>query len=165
MGVWKVTFEGSRKGVADDFTLKFNDIIDLDLYFLRKTIRQLLDAVAENEHYSIIGNIKRVIGPDKDDYSDKTIYAILGTNNQGIKYGLLLAVMKAPEEEEEEEDEYRSYIIGVWPKHFYGAVSKDNDFLEDIVAALVDLPETWDDVNVILPIDMDLDDFLDDILD
>ena len=138
--IWKVKFEGKDPGPADDFVLEFIDMRDIHglMAINQEHIEQMLKLFDTHKNYHILGNIKEVTSPSGENFSNKEIYALLGINVQQMKYGILLG-----------RTENELIIMGVWPRHFAGAVREDEAFLNHVFFAFLNMPETWSRVDLI----------------
>ena len=144
MQYWEITLEGASSGPEDDLVFKFGDMLEIKDVFISlkpEFVDALLTSIKENENYHVIGNIKQIAAPDGKDYSDREMFAVLGKNNQEIRYGFLFGWIKS-----------NPVIVGLWPNHFWGAVKEDEEFVDVILYAMLKKPETWKRLDVILPI-------------
>ena len=144
MKYWEITLEGSSPDTGDDIVFKFGDMLEIKDVFISlkpEFVDALLNSIKENENYHVIGNIKKIASPDGKDYSDREMFAVLGKNNQDIRYGFLFGWIKD-----------NPVIVGLWPEHFWGAVKEDEEFIDMLLYAILKKPETWNRLDVILPL-------------
>ncbi len=140
-GSWSIIFEGPTKGVADDFTLAFSDVREIFgnyVGFQSEVYKELLSNFNKFEHYHAVGNIKKVMSPEQEDFSDRPIVALLGIDKNELKFGILLYL-----------GETDTIILGLWPKQFFNAVKEDENILVGTLVAFLRAPDNWKRVDLI----------------
>ena len=144
---WDVTFEGEHPGAADDFVLSFIDSSFLvgEPLLTNQFIEDLVLITKQNDHYNIIGNIKEIIDDEGIDQSDKNIYAVLGILKNGLRIGFLIGNVV-----ESSQDFW--HIAAVWPEALAKKVLENPEVFKTALLLLVDQPEEWVRVDIIIPI-------------
>jgi hypothetical protein len=145
--IWDVTFEGEKPGTADDFVLSFVDSSFLvgEPLLTNQFVDDLVLITKQTDHYNIIGNIKEIIDDEGVNQSDKNIYAILGILNNGLRIGFLIGNVI-----ENSQDFW--HVAAVWPEGLARKVLENPEVFRTALLLLVDQPETWARVDIIIPI-------------
>jgi len=140
---WNIVFEGPTPGVAENFEIEFvdaKDVLGNYLGFKTTVFNELLGMINVNENYYSELTLKNITSPEKENFSDKPIVALLALDKNKLKFGLLLLIT--------EED---TVIIGLWPSSFAQAIKEDENVLLGTLTALLRDPENWERVDVIMP--------------
>lgn len=147
---WVVEFDGEDPGPSDDFVFEFTKIksvvSDPSIYKISKNfVNNLTMLISSKKNYSIIGNIKKIISPDGTEYTDKAIYALIGFimfKDTKLQVGFLLA----------EYSDNTFGLLGIWPDEFVRVVEQDNPLLTNFLQLIVNAPEKWNSVYLVVPI-------------
>ncbi|MCD6515721.1 MAG: hypothetical protein J7L07_12415 [Candidatus Odinarchaeota archaeon] len=142
--IWKVVFEGEEPGVADDFELSFVDVRDVIGRFLgvkREAMNKITENIKNEEKYSAIGNIKEVVSPEGEELSLGGFIALLGIDKNDLKFGFLFAFI-----------ENEAMLIAIWPEPFADAIKENENILGGVIYYMVEKPDNWKRVDLILPI-------------
>jgi len=141
---WTITFEG-EPGVGDDYQVDFYDISEIvkGLCIIPKYLDILGELQEKYEHYIITADIKYVTS-EIGDLSDRFFLSILAERKDSKNFGLLLA---------EHEDGEKYPLIAVWPIDFYNDIKEDINNLHTVLNELVENPEKWKKVEMILPVE------------
>ncbi|MGQ4891646.1 MAG: hypothetical protein ACP6IP_04055 [Candidatus Njordarchaeia archaeon] len=143
--IWKVTFEGEDPGPADDFNLDFidmNETIGSYLALKKEALDILEKLMKEKENYNVIGNIKDVSIPIPENIPIGAFFALLGIDKEELRFGFLLLMGK---------DEL--LLVGIWPEPFVDAVKENTNIMNAVVGSMLEQPENWRRVDLILPIE------------
>jgi len=141
---WSVIFEGAEPGTADDFELSFTDLRDvLGGYRGLKEIALniLLELTRKHENYHVIGNIKNIIPPEGTSINESNVWVLLSIDNNNLRFGFLLSVTTESQ-----------LILGLWPEPYVEVVMDDERLLNGVIAAILERPDNWRRVDVVLPI-------------
>lgn len=144
---WDVTFEGESPGSADDFVLSFVDSSFLvgEPLLTNEFIDDLVLITKQTDHYNIIGNIKEIIDDEGVNQSDKNICAILGILRNGLRIGFLIGNVIV-----DNQDFW--HIAAVWPEGLARKVVENPEVFKTALLLLVDQPEEWARVDIIIPL-------------
>ncbi|MCD6491161.1 MAG: hypothetical protein ACP6IQ_07775 [Candidatus Njordarchaeia archaeon] len=141
---WKVIFEGESPGAADDFTLEFVDIRDImgkTLGLKREAIEIINDKIKNLDNYHAIGNIKEIVGPEGEDIIEEACIALLAIDQKDLRFGFLFAFI-----------DNEITLLALWPEGYANAVKEDVKLLSGVIYYMVEKPENWKRVDLILPI-------------
>jgi len=142
---WRVIFEGEEAGAADDFELDFYDIRDIlnkDFIGLKKEAIDIIKGkIKTEENYHAIGNIKEIIGPEGEDIVEERFLALLGIDKNELRFGFLFAFV-----------EEGILLVAVWPKVYADAVRDNERLLSGVIYYMVERPDNWRRVDMVLPI-------------
>ncbi|MHA1693950.1 MAG: hypothetical protein ACTSWR_02995 [Candidatus Helarchaeota archaeon] len=143
--IWTITFEGDP-GTSDDYQVEFFDISDIvkGLCLVSKYLDLVGDLQEKHDHYITSADIKYVNSELTGDMSDNFFLVIFAEGKNGNNIGLLLA---------EHEDGQKYPLIAIWPYEIYQKVKDDENFLDQIINDIIEKPDMWKKVEVILPID------------
>ncbi|MHA1252706.1 MAG: hypothetical protein ACTSRP_22150 [Candidatus Helarchaeota archaeon] len=78
--------------------------------------------------------------------SDRFFLVFFAEGKNSKNYGLLLA---------EHEDGEKYPLIAIWPFEFFENVRNDPNYLDSIINDLIEKPDIWKKVEMILPIDIE----------
>jgi len=141
---WCVTFEGEEPGLADDFVLTFIDIRDIIGGYIgvkEKVMQILAELIEKHDNYHAIGNIKDIGVPEGEEIELESTWALLGIDKNELRFGCLFITT-----------EQGIVLIGIWPRAYAEAVRENDRLLGGVIAAMLDRPDNWRRVDVILPI-------------
>mgnify|MGYP000073557020 CR=1 FL=1 len=141
---WRVTFEGEEPGSADDFVLTFIDIRDIIGSYIgvkEKVMQILAELIEKHDNYHAIGNIKDIGVPEGEEIELESTWALLGIDKNELRFGFLFITT-----------EQGIMLIGIWPGAYAEAVRENDRLLGGVIAAMLDRPDNWRRVDVILPI-------------
>ena len=141
---WKVTFEGEEPGTADDFILSFTDMRDVvgNFWALKEKVIELLaELVDRHENYHAIGNIKDVATPGEEEVDVGAVWALLGIDKDDLRFGFLLVAIKEG-----------TLLVGLWPEPYAEAAKENSRLIGGVIAAMLERPDNWKRVDVVLPI-------------
>jgi hypothetical protein len=142
---WKVEFDGDKPGPEGDFNIHFQDRqLFLNDFKEGVLVAQFMDDVMKQveaqEHYEIVGNIKKITDPeDRDITGVGEIVAILATHNEAGKICFLLGYNKADVWE----------TLGLYPEQYARAVKGDKRVLDTYLEKLALKPDEWDNVFIV----------------
>ena len=148
---WQVLFDGPQPGPEGDYTLHFVDyleLIKLDDYFTLtpKYIENLQQLIERQFNYSVIGNIKTVHSSEGDDWTGKTVWALLGLYSidqwQDVSLGVLIS--ERPDKDWE--------VLGLHPLNIFQFPAINRNFVINYVQAFTQRPEKFTGVHVIKPL-------------
>ncbi len=144
MRTWKVLFEGAEPGAADDFELEFVDIRDIlgkVIGLKHEAIDAIISRIKAHDNYHAIGNIKNVTDPEGEDLSKEAFFALLGIDKNELRFGFLIL-----------STDEGTLIVGLWPGAYAEAVKDDERLLGGVIFAMIERPDNWRRVDLILPI-------------
>ena len=142
--IWKVTFEGESPGSADDFTLEFTDIRDVIGEFIglkTEAIKKIKEKIEKYENYHEIGNVKEIVGPEGEGIVEEACIVLLGIDKNEMRFGFLLALA-----------EDKISLIALWPKAYADAVRDNDRLLSGVIYYMVERPDNWRRVDLVLPL-------------
>lgn len=140
--VWSIVFEGPTEVASDDLNLNFYDIREIFgnyVGFESSIFEELVGNFEKFEHYHAVSNIKEAKSPEQEDFSDKPIVALLGVDQNNLKFGILLYALKPD-----------AIILGLWPKQFFDAVRDDEKILVGTLVAFLKAPDNWRRVDLVI---------------
>lgn len=142
--VWTITFEGEA-GSTDDYQVEFFDSSDIigGLCIVPSYIDIIGDLQEIHDNYIISADIKYIKSDLVGDLSDRFFMVIFAEGKNAETIGLLLAEHKNGE---------MYPLIAIWPLNFYMRVEQDINDLNKILAMIVEEPDNWKRVELILPI-------------
>ena len=143
MREWRVTFEGAETGSADDFVLSFVDMRDIVGEFRRlkyEVMMTLTTNADKYDNYHVIGNTTHVVSPDQQIVDPRIIWAVIGTDKEGSRFGFLIAKTNS-----------NILIIGVWPKSYAETIKGSERAFQEILTAILAEPYRWKRVDLISP--------------
>ncbi len=141
---WNIVLQREEKGTFHDWSISFTDAAEYvgDLALSERYKDDLIDQIKRNSHYYFMRNIKSVKSSTNDDFSKSSVGLILATTaNDNIKFGFLFEDLKLR----------GLKIIALWPEHFANACKEDPDIHKIFIVRLVQNPEFFSNVSVILP--------------
>ncbi|MBD3227532.1 MAG: hypothetical protein GF329_05015 [Candidatus Lokiarchaeota archaeon] len=142
--LWTITFEG-ESGSTDDYQVEFFDCFEMigGLCIVPSYIDKIGDLQENNENYLISADIKYIKTDLVGDLSDKFFMVIFAEDKDSQTIGLLLA---------EHQNGEKYPLIALWPIKFYNKVEEDINYLNKVLAMIVEEPDNWKRVELILPI-------------
>ena len=143
---WTITFEGKKGTSTDDYQVEFFDVSEITqgLCLVSKYIDIIGDLQEKNGNYIISADIKSINSFIEGDFSDRFFMVIFAEDKDSKNFGLLLA---------EHEDGKNYPLIAVWPYDFYQIIKADIDNINPVLNDIVETPEIWKKVEMILPIE------------
>lgn len=138
---WVVLFEGEKPGPADDFSLDFVDIIEVlgeIPVYKRMVFDRLVRNIKMHENYKHFENIKDITPPEKVPFSLQSYFILLGIDDEGLKYGLLMILL-----------EDRVVLGGIWPEALAEAIKSDPKILDGLIYAFMERPSNWKEVIIV----------------
>ncbi len=153
---WTVMFDGEDPGPSDDFVFKFRSLESLNIetrdYALdEKYVEALIKHTEIYDHYSIFGNIKKIVSPDGKEYSGKAFYALVGfykskDGGEDLGVGVLIAKLLAGDFD----------VLGIWPDDVAEMSQGDPEKIDRLFRNFLDYPDEWSDVMIIRTTPKDL---------
>ncbi|MHA1271655.1 MAG: hypothetical protein ACTSPY_17820 [Candidatus Helarchaeota archaeon] len=143
--IWTITFEGDP-GTSDDYQVEFFGVSEIvqGLCLVSKYIDLIGDLQEKYDHYIISTDLKFINSELNGDMSDSFFLVIFAEGKELENIGILLA---------EHEDGNKYPLIAVWPYQFYKAIKDNIENLNQTLSKIVDEPNNWKKVEMILPIE------------
>lgn len=142
---WDVDFESDRPSPEGDFSISFQDrqlfMEDIkDGFMVPQFMNDVMNQVDTQEHYEVLGKIKKIIDPEDNDSTGKgQIVALLGTHQEVDKIGYLMGYNEADVWE----------ILGVYPEQYARAIKDNKVLLHGYLESLAMKPNEWKQVLVV----------------
>ncbi len=144
MKKWNIEFSESKEGNSNSFNIEFYDVSEFttqEFEISDEIIEEILILAQQKENYNLLHNIRFLRNFNGKDYTNKNVIVILGTTILEQKFGMLyLKILD------------KSFkLVALWPKEFILQFSDDNKLLINFLSDIVNEPDSFYDISVILP--------------
>ncbi|MHA1310787.1 MAG: hypothetical protein ACTSQO_07625 [Candidatus Helarchaeota archaeon] len=144
MKKWNIEFSESKEGNSNSFNIEFYDVSEFttqEFEISDEIIEEILILAQQKENYNLLHNIRFLRNFNGEDYTNKNVIVILGTTILEQKFGMLyLKILD------------KSFkLVALWPKEFILQFSDDNKLLINFLSDIVNEPDSFYDISVILP--------------
>ncbi|MFX1295787.1 MAG: hypothetical protein ACFFD2_13165 [Promethearchaeota archaeon] len=141
--MWSVLMAGKSKDAQEDWSLTFFDATEIfkqKLVINNQFLDNLIKKIREIEYYHFIRNVRSVISPSGEDFSDKAIDIVLATSTKKkLKFGVIFGSLK----------DGGLHVLAIWPEALAKAIVEDKEVLGAFISRLIESPEWYSDVNLI----------------
>ncbi|MHA1267040.1 MAG: hypothetical protein ACTSRS_17510 [Candidatus Helarchaeota archaeon] len=142
---WTITLEGRLPIKTDDIQFIFQDISDSISKTLKPLIfEKLAKQIKQNDHYRVYENVKSIVNNEGNELPINECTMLLFSEKTGSKGGIMFLQLESS----------NLLPIAVWPDAFANTILRQPDQLFIKVVEVLEEPEKFEDVRLILPIQL-----------
>jgi len=111
--------------------------LEVNRIIRRRNIESIFQLANYLPHYHFLKNIRKIVGPDGDSFTDPMFYIIHGVSKHGFSLIFLICRITGGYQ-----------LMGVAPENFVRAIAVDFSFFQNLIFSMATMNDTWEHVYI-----------------